>query len=70
MDNKYTTFRIKRTSLERLRCLAHIGFRSPPEQLDAMIEAFEKLNIQSVTMLPRPPGANVVPVVTITKATG
>jgi hypothetical protein len=69
MENKYTTVKIKKTTLARLRKLAEVGFRSPPEQIDCMVNAFEIIGIQSVTMLPRPPGANVVPVVTITKAT-
>lgn len=65
MDNKYTTFRIKRSTLERLRHLGHIGFRSAPEQLDAMIEAYEIMHIKSVTVLPHPDGANLVPVVVV-----
>ena len=67
MDNKYTTFRIKRSSLERLRRLAHIGFRSPPEQLDAMIDAFETLHIKSVETLSHPDNANPVPVIMVEK---
>jgi hypothetical protein len=65
MDNKYVTVKIKRTTLEIIRKLADMNYRSVPQQIEAMADAFETMNIQSVTQLPHPPGANAIPVVHI-----
>jgi hypothetical protein len=47
--------------------LAKENGRTRAGQVRIMADAFDKLGIQSVTLLPRPPGANVVPVINVTE---
>jgi hypothetical protein len=37
---KYTTVKIKRTTLERIRELADMNYRSVPQQIEAMVDEY------------------------------
>jgi hypothetical protein len=67
MKEDYITVKIKRTTLEDIRILAEANYRSIPQQIECMTDAFSILHIKSIDILSHPDNANPVPLVTIGK---
>lgn len=67
MDD-FTTVKIRRTTLERVRKIAKRDRRSTPQQLDVIIDMFEQWQIVSVSSIPHPPDAEPVPLITVAPA--
>jgi len=62
---KHKSILLDETTYNRLSKLASDNGRTRAGQVRIMVDAFEIMNIQSVTQLPRPPGGATIPVVNV-----
>ena len=62
---KFKSLLLDESTYNRLSKLATDNGRTKVGQVRIMVDAFENMNVHSVTQLPHPPGASVVPVVNV-----
>lgn len=65
IQDDYTTVKIRRSTLKRLNSIAKQEKRSATQQLDVIITTFEHWRCTSISALPHPPDAEIVPVINI-----
>ena len=62
---KHKPILLDEETYNRLSKMAHENGRSRVGQVRIMVDAFEMLGIQSISLLPGPAGANVIPVINV-----
>ena len=65
MPYGFKSMTLRTCTLERLRKIAGEAHRSPQEQIEAMLDTFEAMQIVNAGILPHPPDAEPVPLVTV-----